>query len=126
MNRSELENSIALIGTDIPVTKSTYGLQLNRITQSLPKDIKLNTQLNEMIQIRALSQAIENTLLLKHANEINIKTTRADINDALNNDLYDKFLDTPLVDPTQSKITVHNHVDPMVEFQSPIAPPMAE
>ena len=84
VNRSELENSIALIGTDIPVTKSTYGLQLNRITQSLPKDIKLNTQLNEMIQIRALSQAIENTLLLKHANEINIKTTRADINDALN------------------------------------------
>ncbi len=31
VNRSELENSIALIGTDIPVTKSTYGLQLNRI-----------------------------------------------------------------------------------------------
>ncbi|MEK9726727.1 MAG: SurA N-terminal domain-containing protein, partial [Candidatus Margulisiibacteriota bacterium] len=79
MNR---QSAIAVIG-DLSVTEQVYQLELQRMGASLPKDLKVDENILEIIQLNALNRAIENTLLLEIGLAQNVKVKRAEINTAL-------------------------------------------
>ena len=54
--------AVATIG-DIPVSQQVYLLEYRRLQASIPKDVKVNNNLLEIIQLNSLNEAIQNTLL---------------------------------------------------------------
>ena len=74
--------AVATIG-DIPVSQQVYLLEYRRLQASIPKDVKVNNNLLEIIQLNSLNNAIQNTLLLEIGKGQKVKATRAEVNASL-------------------------------------------
>ena len=67
-----------------------YQLELRRLQDLIPKDVPFTSELSEQIQLRALSEAIQNRLLLAIGQKQKLKATRQEINASLSS-VLDQF-----------------------------------
>ena len=78
----DLSEYIAMIGPDIGVLLSTYGLELDRIKSSIENPEVLYSQIDQIKYI-AFLRAIEHSLILYQANIDKVPVKKREINDAL-------------------------------------------
>ena len=83
------QNAIATLG-ELSITNQMYQLELRRLQDLIPKDVPFTSELSEQIQLRALSEAIQNRLLLAIGQKQKLKATRQEINASLSS-VLDQF-----------------------------------
>ncbi|MGA0241526.1 MAG: SurA N-terminal domain-containing protein [Candidatus Marinamargulisbacteria bacterium] len=81
-SQQDRQAAVALIG-DLPVTRVMYQLALQRVQGQLPETLQMTHDMADMIQLNALNQSIQNTLLLTIGKEQNVAVDRNEINTAL-------------------------------------------
>ena len=83
------QNAIATLG-ELSITNQMYQLELSLLQDLIPKDVPFTSEISEQIQLRALSEAIQNRLLLAIGQKQKLKATRQEVNASLSS-VLDQF-----------------------------------
>jgi parvulin-like peptidyl-prolyl isomerase len=80
--QNDVNSAIAMIG-ELPVSRELFFLELRRLQSQLPQSTPITNSISEMLQLNALSRAIENRLLIEASQTQKVSVSRSEINTAL-------------------------------------------